>query len=156
MEINATLIGQLITFAILVWFIMKYVWPPITKAMHEREKKIAAGLEAAERSKRELEQAEKKALSIIHAAKQDAAHVMEQAHKNSIQIAEEAKQTARQEGLRLIEQAKTEIEREVNQAKEVLRKQLATLVIQGAEKIIQHNLDLEKQSALLDSFVAEI
>jgi F-type H+-transporting ATPase subunit b len=156
MEINATLIGQLITFAILVWFIMKYVWPPITKAMHEREKKIAVGLEAAERSKRELEHAEKKALSIIHAAKQDAAHVLEQAHKNSVQIAEEAKATARQEGLRLIEQAKTEIEREVNQAKEVLRKQLATLVIQGAEKIIQHNLDLEKQSALLDSFVAEI
>ncbi len=156
MEINATLIGQLITFAILVWFTMKYVWPPITKAMHEREKKIAAGLEAAERSKRELEQAEKKALSIIHAAKQDAAHVMEQAHKNSIQIAEEAKETAKQEGLRLIEQAKTEIAREVTQAKEVLRKQLATLVVQGAEKIIQHNLDLEKQSALLDSFVAEI
>ena len=72
MEINATLIGQLITFAILVWFTMKYVWPPITKAMHDREKKIAAGLEAAERSKRELEHAEHKALSIIRDAKLEA------------------------------------------------------------------------------------
>ena len=88
MEINATLIGQLITFAILVWFVMKYVWPPITKAMHEREKKIAAGLEAAERSKRELEQAEHKALAIIHAAKQDASQLIDQAHKRSVQIAE--------------------------------------------------------------------
>ena len=156
MEINATLIGQLITFAILVWFVMRYVWPPITKAMHEREKKIAAGLEAAERSKRELEEAEHKALAIIHAAKQDASQLIDQAHKRSVQIAEEAKQTARQEGLRLIEQAKAEIEREVHQAKEVLRKQLTMLVIQGAEKIIQHNLDEKIQSALLDSFVAEI
>ena len=72
MDINATIIGQFITFAILVWFTMKYVWPPITKAMHDREKKIAAGLEAAERSKRELEMAEHKALSIIREAKQQA------------------------------------------------------------------------------------
>jgi F-type H+-transporting ATPase subunit b len=156
MEINATLIGQLLTFAILVWFTMKYVWPPITKAMHEREKKIAAGLEAAERSKRELEQAQNKALSMIHAAKQDAAQLIDQAHKRSAQIAEEAKEVARQEGAKLIEQAQAEIKREVIQAKEILRKQLALLAVQGAEKIIQHNLDAAKQSALLDEFVAEI
>ena len=70
MDINATLIGQFITFALLIWFTMKYVWPPITKAIDDREKKIAAGLEAAERSKRELEMAEHKALSIIREAKQ--------------------------------------------------------------------------------------
>jgi F-type H+-transporting ATPase subunit b len=156
MEINATLIGQLITFAILVWFVMKYVWPPITKAMQEREKTIAAGLEAAERSKHELEQAQHKALSIIHDAKRDAAHVVEQAHKRSVQILEDAKITAREEGERLVDRAKAEIERELNQAKEVLRKQLSSLAIQGAEKIIQHNLDPSKQTALLDAFLAEI
>jgi len=156
MEINATLIGQLITFAILVWFTMKYVWPPITKAMQEREKTIAAGLEAAERGKRELEQAQRKALSIIHDAKRDAAHVVEQAHKRSGQIHEEAKISAREEGERLIARAKAEIEREVNQAKEVLRKQLSLLAVQAAEKIIQHNLDAARQTALLDEFVAEI
>jgi F-type H+-transporting ATPase subunit b len=156
MEINATLIGQLITFAILVWFIMKYVWPPITKAMQEREKTIAAGLEAAERSKRELEQAQHKALSMIHDAKRDAAHVVEQAYKRSEQIVEEAKDVAREEGKRLINHAKDEIEREVAQAKIILRQQLSKLVIQGAEKIIQHNLDASKQAALLDEFVAEL
>ncbi len=156
MEINATLIGQLITFAILVWFIMKYVWPPISKAMQEREKNIAAGLEAAERSKRELDAAQHKAISIIHDAKRDASHVVESAHKRSVQILEEAKDAAREEGNRLIAHAKNEIEREVTQAKDVLRKQLSQLAVQGAEKIIKHNLDAAKQKALLDEFVAEL
>lgn len=156
MEINATLIGQLITFAILVWFTMKYVWPPITKAMSEREKKIAAGLEAATRSQRELENAEHKALSIINDAKRDASAIIDQAHKRSAQVVEEAKETAKQEGNRLIEHAKNEIAREVTQAKEVLRKQLATLAIAGAEKILQRNLDASAQTGLLDQLVAEI
>src|SRR3954471_2161950 len=98
MEINATLIGQLITFAILVWFTMKYVWPPITKAMHDREVKIAAGLEAAERGKRELEMAEHKALTIIHEAKQEASHIIDGAHKRSALLIDEAKEDAREEG----------------------------------------------------------
>jgi F-type H+-transporting ATPase subunit b len=156
MEINATLIGQLITFAILVWFTMRYVWPPITKAMHEREKKIAAGLEAALRSQRELENAEHKALSILNDAKRDASNIIDQAHKRSAQVVEEAKETAKLEGNRLIEHAKNEIAREVTQAKEVLRKQLATLAIAGAEKILQRNLDASAQAGLLDELVAEI
>lgn len=156
MEINATLIGQLITFAILVWFTMKYVWPPITKAMQEREKLIAAGLEAAERSKQELEQAQQSALSIIQDAKRDASHVLDAAHKRSIQMVEEAKASAREEGNRLITLAKDEIGREVNQAKTVLRKQLSALAVQGAEKIIKHNLDANMQKTLLDEFVAEL
>jgi F-type H+-transporting ATPase subunit b len=156
MEINATLIGQLITFAILVWFTMKYVWPPITKAMVEREKKIAAGLEAAVRSQRELENAEQKALSIVTDAKRDASTIIDQAHKRSAQIVEEAKDTAKQEGNRLIDHAKNEISKEVSQAREVLRKQLATLAIAGAEKILKHKLDASAQDGLLDELVAEI
>lgn len=156
MEINATLLGQLITFALLVWFIMKYVWPPITKAMTEREKKIAAGLEAAERSKRELEHAEHKALSIIREAKLEATQIVEQAHKRFAQIVEEAKENARTEGERILAFAQDEIAREVNLAKETLRKQLASLAIAGAEKIISRNLDASAQTALLDEIVAEI
>jgi F-type H+-transporting ATPase subunit b len=156
MEINATLIGQLITFAVLVWFTMKYVWPPITTAMHEREKKIAAGLEAAERSKRELAAAEHKALSIISEAKQEAAAFVELAHKRSAQVIEEAKEKAREEGQRMIERAKEEITRETNQAKEVMRKQLALLAVAGAEKIIKRNLDLSAQTDILNELVAEI
>jgi F-type H+-transporting ATPase subunit b len=156
MEINFTLIGQLITFAILVWFTMRYVWPPITKAMHEREKKIAAGLEAADRSQRELLQAEHKALAIIKDAKREAAELVELAHKRSTQVVEDAKETARQEGQRILDHAKDELAREVSQAKEVLRKQLATLAVAGAEKIIQRNIDVDGQTKLLDELVAEI
>lgn len=156
MEINATLIGQLITFAILVWFIMKYVWPPITKAMSEREKKIAAGLEASDRSKRELEHAEHKALAIIREAKLEASQIVDQAHKRFTQIVEEAKDSARVEGDRIVTLAQDEIAREVNQAKEALRKQLATLAVAGAEKIIKRNLDASAQTALLDEIVSEI
>jgi F-type H+-transporting ATPase subunit b len=156
MEINATLLGQLITFAILVWFTMKYVWPPITQAMRDREKKIAAGLEAAERSKRELEMAEHKALSMIRTAKEEASQVVDMAHKRSVQLVEEAKNAAREEGERIIQRAHEEIAREVTLAKEVLRKQLAMLAIAGAEKIIQRNLDVTTHAALLDEFTAEI
>jgi F-type H+-transporting ATPase subunit b len=156
MEINATIIGQLITFAILVWFTMKYVWPPITKAMHEREKKIAGGLEAAERSKRELELAEHKALAIIREAKLEAAQIIEAAHKRAAQLIDAAKDDARDEAKRILDHANDEIAREVSQAKETLRKQLASLAVAGAEKIIQRNLDASVQAGLLDEFVAEI
>src|SRR5690242_15038368 len=116
MDINATIIGQFITFAILVWFTMKYVWPPIIKTMHEREKKIAAGLEAAERSKRELEIAEHKALTIIREAKQQASQIIEQANLHSAQLIEEAKGQGKLENQRIIEMAQGEIDREVTQA----------------------------------------
>src|ERR1700722_15503516 len=109
MDINATLIGQLLTFLILIWFTMKYVWPPLTKAMRDREKKIAAGLAAAERGKKELEHAEHKALTIIRDAKLEASQVIELAHKRSSQIVEEGKENARIEGNRILAHAQDEI-----------------------------------------------
>ena len=156
MDINATLLGQLLTFAVLVWFTMKYVWPPITKTMQDREKKIVAGLEAAERSKRELEMAEHKVLAIIREAKQDAQRIIEQANLNSAKLVEEAKNVSRVEGERIIEQAQGEIAREIAKAKDALRAQLASLVIAGAEKVIAHDLDAKTHDALLNSLVAEI
>lgn len=156
MDINATIIGQFLVFTILVWFTMKYVWPPITKAIHEREKKIAAGLEAAERSKRELEMAEHKALSIIREAKQQATQIMEQANLHSAQLIEDAKVQAKQESKRIVDSAQGEIDREVNQAKQALRTQVVTLAIAGAEKIIQRNLDPSVHNELLNNLAAEI
>ncbi len=156
MEINATLVGQLITFALLVWFTMKYVWPPITKAMIEREKRIAEGLEASDRSKLELEQAASEALSIIRDAKQEASQVVDQAHKRSVQIVEEAKENARTESKRIVEHAQDQIALEVSQTKEALRKQLAGLAVAGAEKILKRQLDTSTNAALLDEFAAEI
>ena len=156
MEINATLIGQLITFAILVWFTMKYVWPPIVKTMNDREKKIAGGLEAAEHGRRELELAEGKALTIIREAKEEAARIIEQTYKRATTLIDEAKENARLEGQRILDRAQDEIAREVSQTKEVLRKQLAALAVAGAEKIIQRSLDANTHAALLDEFAAEI
>lgn len=156
MNINATLLGQFITFAILVWFTMRYVWPPMTKAMHEREKKIAAGLEAAERNKRELELGEHKVMNMIRDAKVQATQILEQANKRSAQVLDEAKEQAREEQKRIVALAQEDIAREVNQTKEKLKKQLAILAIAGAEKLVRHHLDSAKQMALLDEFVAEI
>lgn len=156
MDINATIFGQFITFSILVWFTMKYVWPLITKTMHEREKKIAEGLEAAERSKRELEMAEHKANVIVHDAKQQATQIIEQANLHSAQLVEEAKVQAKQEGERIVNMAQGEIDREVTRAKEALKSQLATLAVAGAEKIIQRHLDPSAQHDLLTQLVAEI
>lgn len=156
MDINATLIGQFITFAILVWFTTKFVWPPITKAMHDREKKIADGLEAADRSKRELEMAEHKAFAIIRDAKLQASQIIEQANMHGSQLIEEAKSNAKVEGQRIVGLAQGEIDKEVAQAKEVLKSQLATLAVAGAERIIKRNLDVSAQNDLLNSLAAEI
>jgi F-type H+-transporting ATPase subunit b len=156
MDINATLLGQLITFAILVWFTMKYVWPPITKTMHDREKKIAAGLEAAERSQRELEMAEHKAQTIIREAKQSANQIIEQANLHSARLVEEAKSNAKVEGARIVELAQGDIDREITQAKEMLKTHLVSLAISGAEKIIHRNLDGQVHNDLLDELAAEI
>lgn len=156
MDINATIIGQFITFAILVWFTMKYVWPPVTKALRDREKKIADGLEAAERSKRELEMAGHKALTIIREAKEQASHIIEQANFHSTQLVEEAKGQAKTEGQRIVDLAQSEIALSVTQAKEVLKLQLATLAVTGAEKIIQRNLDASVHNDLLNELAAEI
>lgn len=156
MDINATIIGQFLTFMILVWVSMKYVWPPITKTMHDREKKIAAGLEASERSKRELELAEHKALSIIREAKVHASQIVEQANLQSTQLIDEAKTQAKHEGQRIVDMAQSEIDREVTQAKETLKAQVATLAISGAEKIIKRHLDQKTHDDLLNELAAEI
>lgn len=156
MDINATIIGQFLTFAILIWFTMKYVWPPITNAMREREKKIADGLLAAEQSKRELELAEHKALSIVREAKVQASHVIEQANLHSAQLIEEAKANAKVEGMKVIEMAQGEINREITQAREALRTQVAKLAVAGAEKIISRNIDAKAHDDLLNELAAEI
>lgn len=156
MDINATLFVQMVSFIILVAFTMKFIWPHLIQTLEEREKKIASGLEAAERSKRELEMAEHKALDIIKEAKQNAASILDQANRRSLQIVDEAKESAREEGRRILEQANDEFAREVSKTKEELRKRLAGLAVKGAERVIKRNLDNNTQQALLDDFVAEL
>ncbi len=156
MNINATLIGQIITFAIFVWFCMKYVWPPLLSAMQEREKKIADGLDAANRAERDLELAKEKAASQLRESKEKAAEIIEQANKRANQIVDEAKETARAEGERLVAAAQAEVEQEVNRAKEALRKQVSELAVEGAAKILGKSVDASAHADLLNKLTEEL
>ncbi len=156
MNINYTLIGQMIFFAAFVLFCMKYVWPPIMAAMQEREKKISDGLAAADRASKDLELAQHKAVEELKEAKAQAAVLIEQANKRSSQIVDEAKDTARQEGDRLLVAAKAEIEQEKNRVKEELRAEVSAVAIAGAEKILGAEIDAGKHAKLLDQLASEI
>tara|TARA_R110001606_G_scaffold130961_1_gene266519 strand:+ start:19277 stop:19747 length:471 start_codon:yes stop_codon:yes gene_type:complete len=155
-NINLTLFGQTIAFAIFVWFTMKYVWPPITQAMQERQKKIAEGLDAAGRAQRDLDLAQEKASQTLRDTKEQATQIIEQANKSANLIVEEAKDQARSEGERLITAAKAEIEQEVNRAKDELRAQVAVLAVQGAEHILESEVDSKAHSELVNKLAAQL
>ena len=133
MNINLTLIAQLASFAVFVMFTMKYVWPPLVKAMEERKAKIAAGLAAAERGAHEKELAEQRAKDKLHEAKQQSAEIVSRAEKRAAEIVEEAKGSAKIEGERLLTAAKAEIDKEANKAREALRIKVGELAVAGAE-----------------------
>lgn len=132
MNINATLIGQSVAFFIFVLFCMKFVWPPVIAALHERQKKIADGLDAAARAARDLELAQDKAGQQLREAKAQAAEIIEQAKKRGNQIVEEAVEKARIDADRVKVQAQAEIEQELNSVKDALRAQLGALAVGGA------------------------
>lgn len=156
MNINATMLGQAITFAILIWFTMKFVWPPLLKAMEDRAKTIADGLAAAERGKHDLDLAEKRASEILHGAKEKAAEIIAAGEKRATEIIEEAKVNARAEGDRILAGAKAEIDQEVFRAKEQLRTQVSAVALAGAGKILGREIDAKAHNDLLDKLVAEI
>ncbi|MDF1795347.1 MAG: F0F1 ATP synthase subunit B [Coxiellaceae bacterium] len=156
MNINATLIGQVITFAIFIWFVMKFVWPPVVNMMEERRKKIADGLAAAEKGHRELELAHIKAQEQMVEAKAAAAKVIEQANQRAGYIIEESKEKARDEGKRLLNLAQAEIEQERNMARETLLKEVSTLAVAGAEKILGQRVDQEQNTRLVDDMIGEV
>ena len=156
MNINATLIGQSITFLIFVWFCFKYVWPPIRQAMDDREKNIADGLQAAGRAERDLELAKGNIVRRLQEAKKEAAVIIEQANKRAALIVDESKQEAHVEGDRIKLAAQAEIDQEVNRAREKLRSQVATLALSGAEKILQTTVDPSVHKTLVDKRVSEL
>lgn len=156
MNVTATLIGQIVTFAVLVWFINRFLWGPMTQMMEDRKKRIADGLAAAERGKHEQELAEKRAAEVIHEAKEQAAQIIAQAQKRAGEIVEEAKDNARAEGDRLIAAANAEIEQEVHRAKEHLRGQVVSISIAGASKVLGKEIDDKAHDALLKDLVAQI
>ncbi len=149
MSINATLIGQMITFTLLVWFTMKYVWPPLIEALEERKKKIAEGLAAAEKGQEDIKLAEKKAAKYLKEAKEESANIIAIAQKRANEVVEESKQNAKLEGEKMIESAKAQIEQEMQQAKESLRKEVSSLALKAAEQILQEEVDKAKHKDLI-------
>ena len=154
MNINLTLIGQSITFLIFWWFCHAFVWKAIRNMMAEREKKIADGLEAADRASRDLELAQDKAAQQLRQAKEEAAGIVESANKRATQIVEEAKEKAREEAARIKAAAEAEVALEANRAKEALRKQVGALVLAGASKVLEASIDENAHKALVDKLAA--
>lgn len=156
MNINATLLGQTIMFALFVWFCMKFVWPPIMAALEARKKQIADGLAAAERGKHDLELAAHRSADILREAKEKAAEIIAQGDKRASEIVEAAKTQANVESERIVNAAKAEIEQEIFRAKEQLRTQVTAVALAGAGKILGREIDAKAHNDLLDKLVAEI
>lgn len=156
MNINATLIGQAISFFVFVMFCMKFVWPPIMAAMEERAQKIAEGLNAADKAAEDLENAQANIEAELAEAKAQAATILEQANKRAGQMVEEAKDDAKAEAEKVKTAAKAEIEQEANTAREALRAQVAHLSVVGAEKILGKSVDQGAHSDMLDKLAAEL
>jgi len=155
-SINATLIIQMIVFLLLVAFTMKFVWPPIVKALDERAAKIADGLSAADKAKAELSAANTRVEQQLSAARDDAAKRLADAERLAQQIVEEAKGKANEEGAKIIAAAKAEAEQEAVKAREALREQVAGLAVKGAEQILRREVNAGVHAELLGRLKAEL
>lgn len=156
MDINLTLLVQMAVFAAFVLFTMRFVWPPLSKAMEERQNKIADGLSAAERARKELELAQHRAKEEIRHAKVQSNEIVEKATKQAAFIIEEARQQAKVEAQKQFKLGEEQLQQEVNRAKDELRKQVAALAISGAERILKREIDSKANIALLDDLIEEI
>ena len=156
MNINATLIGQAIAFAVFVWFCMKFVWPPLLGAIEERQKIIADGLEASDQAEKDLAVAQAQAAEQLKEAKAQAADIIEQAKKRANVLVDEETQRGHSEREKIIAQGYAEIDAERNRAKEDLRKQVSALAIAGAEKRLAREIDKDAQADIVAKLVDEL
>ena len=151
-----TLVVQMVVFAIFVWFTMKFVWPPLAKAMEERQDKIAEGLGPAERGRRELELAQHRIRDELKQAKVQANDIIDKANRRASQMIEEAREEARLEAQRQIKLAQDQLQQQVNKAKDELKIMCANLAVAGAERILQREVNDKTNSELLDNLIEEI
>ncbi|WP_457446720.1 F0F1 ATP synthase subunit B [Roseateles sp. P5_E4] len=156
MFINASLIVQMIVFLILVGFTMKYVWPPIIKALDERAAKIAAGLSAADKAKAELAGAEAQIAKELAQTKAESGKLISDAEKRAAAIVDAAKGRAEEEGAKILAAAKADAEQQVSRAREVLREQVASLAVKGAEQILQKEVNAGVHAELLARLKTEL
>jgi F-type H+-transporting ATPase subunit b len=156
MNINLTLIAQAVSFALLIWFTARFVWPPLLKAIETRQKTIADGLAAGERGKHELEISAKRAAEVLRESKQQSSDIIAQAEKRASGIIDEAKTQAKVEADRIQAGAKAELEQEVFRAKEALRQQVAELAVAGAEKILRREIDAKAHADILNTVANQL
>ncbi len=156
MNINLTLIVQMIVFIVLIWFTMKFVWPMILGPMDERSRKIASGLAAAEKGQEELAQARDRADSIIREARERAGQIIDQAQHRANELVEQAKGTATAEGQRLVEAAKQQIELDTSHAREALRREVATIAVSAASKVLEREIDPQAHADLISKLATQI
>jgi F-type H+-transporting ATPase subunit b len=156
MNINFTLFAQAIVFAAFIWFTIRFVWPPLLRAIEARQKQIADGLAAAEQGKKSLEVSSKQADQAIQEARARAAEIIAQAEKRGGEVVEEAKSVAKAEGDREKAAAKADIQQEAARAREQLREQVAALAVAGAEKILRREVDARAHADLLDGIKRQL
>jgi F-type H+-transporting ATPase subunit b len=154
--INMTLVGQMLTFLVFIWFTKKFVWPPVMKAMEERRQKIADGLAAAERGQKALEEADAQVAERVREARQQASQIIEQAERRGSEIVEEAKSDAREQGDRMLAQAQAEIEQETNRVREALRGEVAAIALAGAQQLLEKEIDPASHRELLDKLASQL
>ena len=154
MNLNATILAQMLIFALVIWVAMKFLWPEITSSIQARAQRIAEGLAAGESGRKELAAAETRVAEIVKAARDRALAIEQQAHVRANEIVEAARQTAVSEGQRLLESARSQVALETQKAREDLRRQVGALAVSGAEKIIQREIDPATHTALLDKLAA--
>jgi F-type H+-transporting ATPase subunit b len=156
MNLTATLIVQAIVFVILALVTMKFIWPPLIRAIDDRRKKIADGLAAAERGHKELQNASGEAQIILNEAREKALKIVDQANRRSGEVIEEARSTAISEGQRLVGDARQEVALEQARARDVLRKDVATLAVAGASRLLEREIDPKAHAELIEKFAREI
>jgi F-type H+-transporting ATPase subunit b len=156
MDINATFIGQILVFVILIWFFQKFITPVFSRMIDERQKKIAEGLSAADRGQKSLDEAKVRAEEVIREARDRANQIIDAASRRSNEIVEAAKQSALSEGDRLIAAARQQIELDTAKAREDLRKQVAELTVRSASKVLGREIDASKHADILGKLATEI
>lgn len=156
MNINLTLIIQMIVFALLVWFVMRWVWPQILGAVDERTRKIALGLAAAEKGQQDLARAEQKADGVLREARERAHQIVEQAQRRANEMIEHARGAASSEGQRLLSAAQQQIELEAARARDSLRKDVAQLAVDTASKLLEREIDARAHADLIEKLAAQI
>lgn len=156
MTINATFIGQIIVFLILLWVFNKYVVPPLAQANADRQKKIAEGLAAAERGQKDLDEAKSRADAVVREARERANQILDQASRRSNEMIDSAKQSASAEGDRVLASARAEAANETSRARDSLRREVGALAVAGASRLLEREIDAKAHAQLLDKLAEEI